>query len=299
MELRQLAYFVAVAEEASFTKAAARVRVSQPGVSAQVRQLERELGQPLLDRSGGRVRLTEVGEAVLPYARAALAAAEGARLAVDELTGLLGGRVSVGMVTSCGPLGLPGVLADFHRDHPAVEITLTEDTSDRLVEGVRTGGLDAAVIGLGSQPPTGIGVQVVIDEPLVAVMSREDALAGHASLRLDALRDRPLISLPVGTGLRASLEQGCRTAGFAPRVTFEAGDPTILAQLATRGLGVAVLPASLAPPGGPGPHAVPLTAPALRGRLALAWRAHGPVAPAARALITHVRAALPDRSGDT
>src|SRR5436190_20936586 len=106
MELRQLEYFVAVAEEASFTKAAARVHVAQPGVSAQIRQLERELGQDLFDRTGRAVRLTEVGVAVLPYARAALEAVAGARLAVDELTGLLRGRIAVGMLTACSIVSL-------------------------------------------------------------------------------------------------------------------------------------------------------------------------------------------------
>src|SRR5215211_2069694 len=101
MELRHFEYFVAVAEESSFTRAAARVHVAQPGVSAQIRQLERELVQELFDRSGRTVRLTEVGEAVLPYARAALEAVDGARCAVEDLTGLLRGQVAVGMVTAC------------------------------------------------------------------------------------------------------------------------------------------------------------------------------------------------------
>src|ERR671922_1454700 len=120
MELRQLEYFVAVAEEASFTKAAARVRVAQPGVSAQVRRLERGLGQPLLDRSGRTARPTAVGAAVLPYARAALEAAAGVRLAVDEHTGLLRGRVAVGMVVACGLPDVPDLLQAFHAEHPAV-----------------------------------------------------------------------------------------------------------------------------------------------------------------------------------
>ena len=96
MELRQLEYLVAVAEEASFTRAAERVHVAQPGVSAQIRRLERELGHELFDRSGRTVRLTAVGEAVLPHARAALEAVAGARTAVDELSGLLGGRLAIG-----------------------------------------------------------------------------------------------------------------------------------------------------------------------------------------------------------
>src|SRR3954447_11941814 len=106
MQLRQLEYFIAVAEEGSFTRAAARVHVAQPGVSAQVRQLERELGEPLFDRSGRAVRLTEIGAAVLPFARAALEAVDGLRLAVDELAGLMRGRVAVGMITGCGSLDL-------------------------------------------------------------------------------------------------------------------------------------------------------------------------------------------------
>ena len=132
MELRQLQYLVAVADEASFTRAAARAHVAQPGVSAQIRRLERELGQLLLDRSGGTVRVTEAGAAVLPYARAALAAVDAVRDTVDALAGLTRGHVTAGIVgaISSPDLDLPGLLAGFHRDHPGIEITLTEAGSD-------------------------------------------------------------------------------------------------------------------------------------------------------------------------
>src|SRR5476651_1726459 len=118
MEIRQLEYLVAVAEEANFTRAAERVHVSQSGVSAQVRQLERELGTPLFDRSGRTVRLTAAGTAALPHARAALAAVAGTLQAVDDLKGLIRGRVTVGMVTACTVTGLFDVLASFHRSFP-------------------------------------------------------------------------------------------------------------------------------------------------------------------------------------
>src|SRR3954470_23172758 len=147
MELRQLAYLVAVAEEASFTRAAARVSVAQPGVSAQVRQLERELGEPLLDRSGRTVRLTEVGAAVLPLARAALEAVAGMRLAVEDLTGLVHGRVAIGMIVACSSIDLTDLLAAFHVQHPGVEIVLSEDTSDRLLAALQAGQLDLALVG--------------------------------------------------------------------------------------------------------------------------------------------------------
>src|SRR5690348_9831416 len=115
MELRQLAYVVAVAEEGSFTRAAAREHVAQPAVSAQVRRLEAELGQALFARGPGPVTLTAAGEAVLPHARSALAAVAGMRTAIDELAGLLRGRVAVGVVPSVGGR-LADVLATFHAD---------------------------------------------------------------------------------------------------------------------------------------------------------------------------------------
>jgi len=287
MELRQLEYFVTVAEEGSFTRAAERVHVAQPGVSAQIRRLERELGQELLDRSGRSVRLTDVGAAVLPYARAALAAVDGARLAVDEMTGLLRGRVAVGMVTSHN-VDLPGLLSGFHADHPDVEITLTESDTARLVESLRDGRLDAAIVALSAAPPADLRLHVVIEERIAAAVSPADELAKRATVPLPALRDRALISLPRGTGIRSHLDEACATAGFAPRIAFEASDPMMLAQLAARGLGVAILPDSVARSRAD-LHPLEITRPALRGGLAFAWRAEGPVSPAARALIERAR----------
>jgi DNA-binding transcriptional LysR family regulator len=292
MELRQLEYLVAVAEEASFTRAAARVHVAQPGVSAQIRRLERELGEELLDRSGRTVRLTEVGAAVMPYARAALAAVAGARLAVDELSGLLRGHVAMGVVTLSSFAELPDLLADFHRDHPAVEITLSEANSAGLLEAVRTGKLDLALVGLVTAPPAGIATQVVVDEPLVAAVSHSDPLATRDTLSLHGLHGRPLITLPPGTGLRTCLDNACAIAGFRPQIAFEASDPVTLAELASRGLGVAILPKSLAEFRSATLHAITIIRPKLRARLELAWRAEGPVSPAARALIARTRTAL-------
>lgn len=194
MELRQLEYFVAVVEEANFTRAAARVHVAQPGVSAQIRRLERELGQELLDRSGRSVRMTAAGAAVLPYARAALAAVAGARLAVDELTGLMRGHLTIGTVTSISSedLDLPELLSGFHDDHPAVEITLAVGNSDDLVHALQAGQFDLAFVGLGTAPaPLGIGTHTVTSEGLVAVVSHTDPLATKTTITLKALADQP------------------------------------------------------------------------------------------------------------
>ena len=291
MELRQLAYVVAVAEEGGFTRAAEREHVAQPGVSAQVRRLEAELGQALFDRGGGTVTLTAAGEAVLPFARAALAGAAGVRTAIDELTGLLRGRVAVGVVPSVSGR-LAGALAAFHAAHPAVEITLAEDTSDGLLDGVRAGRLDLALAGLAGAGLSGLATETVTDERLVAAVAHGHRLARRSTVTVRGLRSEPLIALPRGTGGRTALEVGFAAAGLAPRVAFEAGDPLVLMELARRGLGVAILPES-APED---LHALPIRPP-LRSRLELVWRPGGPSGPAARALLGRLRAALVEPAG--
>ena len=281
MELRQLEYFVAVVDAGSFTRGAMRVLVAQSGVSAQVRRLEDELGVQLLDRGPRAVTPTEAGLAVLPYARAALAAAESVREAVDELRGLVRGHVRVGMVTAGPAVTLGDMLASFHAAYPDVEITLTEHASDALFAGVREGTLDLAVASLGPQMPAGVETHVIIDAPIVAAVRADHPLARHSSLRPAALTTYPLICLPRGTGVRAIWD----AAGVPARVAFEASDPGVLAQLAARGLGVAILPE----PAAAGLHTLTL---GLRGQIALAWREGGPSSPAARAFMEHARGSV-------
>ena len=289
MELHQLEYFVAVAEEASFTRAAGRVHVAQPGVSAQVRRLESELGQQLLDRSGRSVRLTEVGSAVLPFARAALDAVANARLAVDDLAGLVRGQVTVGMVSGCALPVLAELLAGFHHRYPGVAITLVEDNSDRLAERLRDGRLDLALIGSAEPTPADIDSVVLVDEELVAAVAPGHPLAGAGAVTIRQLRDLPLVSLPRGTGVRAALDAACAAAGFTPRIVFEASALPMVVELAGRGLGLTVVPASI--PNGPG--ILRITDPQLRSRLELAWPSAPAANPAARALIERARALGP------
>jgi DNA-binding transcriptional LysR family regulator len=293
MELHQLEYFVAVAEEASFTRAASRVHVAQPGVSAQVRRLESELGQRLLDRSGRSVRLTEAGSAVLPFARAALDAVAHARLAVDELAGLVRGQVTVGMVSGCALPVLAELLAGFHKQYPGVAIALTEDNSDRLAEMLGDGRLDLALIGsAGTSETPGISTAVLIDEELAAAVPPGHPLAGRETVTVTSLRDVPLVCLPRGTGVRAALDAACAAAGFEPRIVFEASALPMVIQLAAQGLGLAVVPASVANTANAAntPVIVPIAHPEVRSRLELAWREAPSANPAARVLIEQARA---------
>lgn len=289
MELRQLEYFVAVAEEANFTRAAERVHVAQPAVSAQIAKLERELGESLFDRARREVQLTAAGQAVLPHARAALAAAADARAAVAELSDLVRGSVTIGTVTA-HDVDMPSLLAQFHEAHPHVDITLGTANSDALIEGIRTGQLDAAIVSVGAELPSGLAAVVVTDQPIVAAVALDDPWHGRRTLRLEDLAGRAVIALPVGAGIRNQFDRACADVGVDVHVAFEASTPHALADLAARGLGVAVLPQSMVR-SRTDLHFVTLM-PALRGRLVFAWRAGGPMSPAARELVNMARRLL-------
>ncbi|MEV7773872.1 LysR family transcriptional regulator [Kitasatospora sp. NPDC086791] len=324
MELRQLQYFVTVAQHGSFTRAAQLLHLTQPGVSSQIRRLERELGHRLLDRSGRAVRLTRVGEAVLPHARAALASASAARRTAEEFDGLRRGHVRLGMVAGAAftpPSGLgtfPGLattLAAFRQEHPGIDFSLAEDTTAGMLAALRDGRLDLAVIGLpaaasgcegddGWTALAGIGLHTVLEVPLVAACAEQHPLAaapagaataaatatGGDPLPVAALAGHSLVSTPRGTGMRTALERALAEAGASPAIGVEAAAPPQLAELAAHGLGVAVLP----DPGAvPGLRVRPLADPVPLVRIALAWPSGRPAEPPTAALVSHLRTAYP------
>jgi DNA-binding transcriptional LysR family regulator len=282
MELRQLEYFVRVSEEENFTRAAQQLHVAQPGVSLQIQRLERELGQPLLDRSQRAVRLTAAGAAALPHAKAALAAALDVQRAVDETAQLVRGTINIGTVASHS-IDVAALIAQFHLRYPAVEITLCTSDSDGLVDALRGARLDLALIAVGSdEQPDGIAIRTVSDEAIVAVVARTHAWSVQSAVAVEALQDVPLIALPQGTEIRRQLEHACARAGFVPHVAFEVSTPEAMADLCALGLGVAIMRQSLARDR-VDLHALSIV-PGFRARLAVAWRGVGPVSPAARIL---------------
>ena len=292
MELRQLEYFVAVAEEANFTRAAERVHISQSGVSAQIRQLEHDLGATLIDRSGRAATVTAAGAAALDHARAVLASAAALRHAVDDVTGVIRGHVVVGMVTGCTVTPLFDALAAFHRAHPRVEIALVEDNSDRLIERVRSGATDLALIGVAGAPPPGLGGLPIISERLVAAVPAGHPLAARERVTLAEIAAYPIVCLPAGTGIRTVLDQACVAGGVRPDIVLQASAPGAVLDLAVRGLGVAVLSESMV-----AGHER-LTALAVDGIdtpavLALVWSTT--MSPALRELAVHARTAFAAR----
>jgi DNA-binding transcriptional LysR family regulator len=282
-----------VAEEANFTRAAERVHISQSGVSAQIRQLERDLGATLIDRSGRTATVTSAGAAALGHARAVLAAVNAVRQAVDGVTGLIRGRLVVGMVTACTVTALFDALAAFHVAHPGIEITLFEDNSDRLIEGVRTGATDLALVGAAGTTLTGLDALPIVSERLVAAVPVGHPLARRRRTTLAEVSAYPIVCLPEGTGIRTVFDQECAANGIRPDIALQASAPNAVADLAIRGLGIAILAESMA-----ANHADRLTAlviddittPAV---LALIWSATK--SPALRELLRHSRAAFGPR----
>lgn len=292
MELRQLEYFVAVAEEANFTRAAERVYISQSGVSAQIRRLERELGTALIDRSGRTATLTTAGAAALEHARAVLASANAVRQAVDDVSGLLRGQVVVGMVTACTVTPLFDALAAFALAHSRVELSLIEDTSDRLVERVRNGEMDLALVGAAGAPPPGLDALLIVSEGLVAAMPPAHPLAMRQRTTLADLSAYPIVCLPEGTGIRTVFDQACAAKGIHPNIALQASAPDAVADLAIRGLGIAILSESMAAgfDARLQAHAVEdIEIPAV---LALIWTRTQ--SPALRELLAHMREAFTD-----
>jgi DNA-binding transcriptional LysR family regulator len=290
MELRQLEYLVAVAEEANFTRAAERVHISQSGVSAQIRQLEADLGATLIDRSGRHATVTTAGSAALAHARAALLSVDAMRQAVDEINGLIRGHLTVGMVTACTVAPLFDVLAAFHNANPGIEITLIEDSSDRLVERVRSGEVQLALIGAAEAPPPEFESLPLVSEQLVAAVPFDHPLAKRHRISLAEISAHPIVSMPKGTGVRAVFDQACIRKGIHPDIALQASAPGAVADLAARGLGIAILTESMAASRADRLKALPIHDSTALAVLAFIWATTD--TPALRELLRHTRQIL-------
>lgn len=248
MELRQLATFVAVAEEGSFTRAADRLHVVQSAVSAGVRNLEKELGVRLFDRSTHRVKLTDAGRALLPEARVTLTAAQAAKDAVDEARGGLRGTVVLGTMQAQGmrAIDLAGILAAFRAEHPAVEVEIRHvGGSTEMANEVRDGRLDLAFVALPGDGPSGLELIPLAHEPIMLAVAAGHPLADRADIELAALRDETLVDLATGWGIRMAVNRSFAAAGVTRTVTYEVNDTATMIDFIRNGLAIGLLPRSL------------------------------------------------------
>jgi DNA-binding transcriptional LysR family regulator len=295
VELRHLQYFVAVAEELSFTRASRRLHVVQSGVSSAIQGLEREVGAALFDRDRHRVALTDAGDALLPPARATLAAAQAALDAVGEARGGLRGTLTVGTMLSTGRVDLPARLGQFHRAHPevVVRLRLAAGGSAELAREVIGGGLDLALLALTGRPPAGLALQPISEEPLLLICHPGHPLAGGPAVPLERLASERFIDFPSGWGNRTVVDRAFAAAGLDRQVLFEVADYAAAAGLVRHRLGIAFLPASttadisdLA--------ALRLSPRPLRWRLSVAAPSARRPSAAARAFLSVLTAAAPE-----
>ena len=266
------------------------MHISQSGVSAQIRQLEQDLGAPLLDRSGRTASLTTAGAAALDGARAVLAAVDAVRQAVDEVNGLIRGRLVVGMVTACTVTPLFDALAAFHPAHPGVDVTLIEDNSDRLIERVR-----ARHGGRGPRRSVrlharGLGALPIVSERLVAAVPFDHPLGQRQRTTLAEISRYPLVCMPEGTGIRAVFDEACAASGIQLDIALQASAPGAVADLAHRGLGIAILSESMAATYSARLKALVIDDVATLAVLALIWSSVP--SPALKGLLPHLHAAF-------
>src|SRR6266446_3021795 len=192
MELHQLRYFVAVADEGNFSRAAAKVRVAQPSLSQQIRKLEAEIGQPLFDRLPRSVVLTEAGRCLLDYARQILASIGDAQRCVDELKGKIAGDVAVGAIPTIAPYVLPELVVTFQKHYPDVTLHIVEDVTAGITRRIEAGELDVAVASTCRPSPT-LRRESMGTEPLLALVPERHPLAKKDLL--ESRRLRPEIAL--------------------------------------------------------------------------------------------------------
>jgi DNA-binding transcriptional LysR family regulator len=287
MDARQLEYFVAVAEELSFTRAAARCHVVQSALSYQIARLEREQGVTLLERTSRSVRLAPAGALLLPRARSVLAELAAAEAELAELAGVITGRLRIGMIGSTGQAApvVERTLAAFHHRHPGVEVVITDTGSRQMADGVRTGDLDVAFVGLfADQVPADLAHRVLADEPLVAVVPSAAHPGGAVADLTDLAGALPFVEMRAESGLRRQVDAVFARAGAARRVAFELATSDAVVRFVGLGFGAAVVPRSAAADA-PDVTVLALADPAARHPISLVHRRPEPAAPSARAFL--------------
>jgi DNA-binding transcriptional LysR family regulator len=248
MEIRQLAQFVAVAEERSFTRAAGRLGYVQSALSVSIQSLEREFGVRLFDRTTHQVLLTDAGEALLPSARQTLASAEETRDVAAALKGVLRGTLRIGLMQSFAFLDVAGLLGEFHRQHPAVEIQVRPSTggSLALAAELQHGGIDIAFVSLREDPP-GVSTTELAVEELHLVGAAELLPRRRSRIELSDLSEATFVDFPPGWGIRTAVDDAFAAAAVNRRVAIEVADVNACLQLLRARLGVALLGRSLLP----------------------------------------------------
>lgn len=290
MKLKQLEFAVALAEEGSFTRAAARCHVVQSALSHQIARLEDELGAALFQRLPRGLRVTPAGDVLLRHARQVLGGVRQLQAEVAAATGEVRGTLAVGQISAQSRIDLVAALADYHQRHRQVEFQLRTDRSEVLLAQVQARQLDVALVGL---PPgdalAGLQHQLIEEEVLVAVLPAGHRLAARRQLPLAALQDEALVDFPAGSGARRQTDDAFAAAGLGHTVRYEVNHMDLVERFIAHGLAIGIVPASLAAGFTSGVQVA--LRPAPRRRVHLVWQRQP--TPAAQAFVSAVLRRVP------
>lgn len=287
MELRQLAYVEAVVRHRHFTRAAEELHVAQSALPHQVRKLEAELGTELFERTSRRVAPTAAGEAVAARARRVLAEVDGVRTELDELHGLVRGRLSIGALLPAGEIQVTTLLAEFRREFAGIEVGLREGTAGDLMRLLLAGDLDVAFMLVADELPEGIESIRLGTEAVVAAFPPGTAPAGESVSAAD-LAGVALAAPRSGSAIKLVAERFFADAGGELLLSLESADPYLIRCLVSDGFGPAILPASLPGRAGPPVDIRPLDPP-IELPVCLVWQRRRTLSPAAVAFVEFVR----------
>ena len=286
MELQQLRYAVAIAEEQSFTRAAERCFVVQSALSRQIKSLESELGVRLFARTSRKVEVTPAGEAFVKPARLCLQAAERAKASAAAAHGQIRGSLTIGVIPTVTAVDVAAVLGAFRRSYPEVGVHVRTGGSDEFLRRIAAGELDVGFLGLADGvTPRGVQMRELSRERLVAVLSERHRLAGRHRLRLEDLADEPFVDFPEGSSGREQSDLAFERARLRREVSLEVNTADLLTGLVRQGLGVALVAPSVAREA-PGCVCIPVSDGPVRVEY-LAWDSFNP-SPVAQVLVDSI-----------
>jgi len=244
LELRQLRYFVAVAEREHISEAAESLHVAQSAVSRQIANLETELGTELFERIGRNVKLTPIGKVFLEHSLIALEAIDFAKKQIDEYLDPEQGTIKIGFPTSLASFLLPTVISAFKKEHPNVSFHLRQGSYRYLINAVKTRELNLAFLGPVPKKDETIDTKILFTEKISALLPANHKLAQKADIQLADLREEPFVLFPQGYILNKVVVDACKSAGFVPNVSSEGEDMDALKGLVAAGIGITLLPES-------------------------------------------------------
>ncbi|SET00854.1 LysR family transcriptional regulator [Paenibacillus sp. NFR01] len=300
MELRQLQYFLKVAQKEHVTKAAEELHVAQSAVSRQIHQLEEELGVELFMQKGRNLQLTPVGQLFRKRVESVLRDLERSVMEIHEFLDPERGEIRIGFPHSLGTHLIPTIVAEFRRHYPNVKFLFKQGTYSSLIKDVLSGEVDLAFISPFPENDGNVAGDIVMTEELFAILPQSHPLAGEEVIRLEQLADEKFVLFSQGYSLRPIVWQACLQAGFKPQIAFEGGETDTIRGLVAAGMGVSLLPETALYPTSPmQPAKVKVIEPVVTRTVGIIHRSDGKLPLVARSFRMFLLTYFKDRNNNT